>query len=122
MFETLSDKLAGTFDRLRGRGRLDEADVAEALREVRLAMLDADVALPVVKDFVATVRERAATAEVMDSVTPGQQVIKIVNDALVEQLGGAGAVPLNLNAPPPVPVLMVGLQGSGKTTTAGKLG
>jgi len=122
MFETLSGKLSGTFDRLRGRGRLDEADVAEALREVRLAMLDADVALPVVKDFIATVRARAASAEVMESVTPGQQVIKIVNDALVEQLGGAGAVPLNLNIPPPVPILMVGLQGSGKTTTAGKLG
>ena len=122
MFETLSGKLSGTFDRLRGRGRLDEADVAEALREVRLAMLDADVALPVVKDFIATVRARAASAEVMESVTPGQQVIKIVNDALIEQLGGAGAVPLNLNLPPPVPILMVGLQGSGKTTTAGKLG
>ena len=122
MFENLSDKLSGTFDRLRGRGRLDEADVAEALREVRLAMLDADVALPVVKDFIAKVRERAATAEVIDSVAPGQQVLKIVDDALVEQLGGAGAVPLNLNAVPPVPILMVGLQGSGKTTTAGKLG
>jgi signal recognition particle subunit SRP54 len=122
MFENLSDKLSGTFDRLRGRGRLDEADVAEALREVRLAMLDADVALPVVKDFIAKVRERAAGAEVIDSVAPGQQVLKIVDDALVEQLGGAGAVPLNLNAVPPVPILMVGLQGSGKTTTAGKLG
>jgi len=122
MFENLSDKLSGVFDRLRGRGRLDEADVAEALREVRLAMLDADVALSVVKDFVARVRERAAGAEVIDSVAPGQQVLKIVNDALVEQLGGAGAVPLNLNAAAPVPILMVGLQGSGKTTTAGKLG
>ncbi len=122
MFENLSDKLSGAFDRLRGRGRLDEADVAEALREVRLAMLDADVALPVVKDFVGKIRERAATAEVIDSVAPGQQVLKIVNDALVEQLGGAGAVPLNLAAAAPVPILMVGLQGSGKTTTAGKLG
>jgi signal recognition particle subunit SRP54 len=122
MFENLSDKLSGAFDRLRGRGRLDEADVAEALREVRLAMLDADVALPVVKDFVSKVRERASSAEVIDSVAPGQQVLKIVNDALVEQLGGAGAVPLNLNAAAPVPILMVGLQGSGKTTTAGKLG
>jgi signal recognition particle subunit SRP54 len=122
MFENLSDKFSGAFDRLRARGRLDEADVGEALREVRLAMLDADVALPVVKDFVAKVRERAASAEVIDSVAPGQQVLKIVNDALVEQLGGAGAVTLNLNAPPPVPILMVGLQGSGKTTTAGKLG
>ncbi|ABI62508.1 signal recognition particle protein [Granulibacter bethesdensis] len=121
MFDTLSGKLTGVFDKLRGRGALNEADVAEALREVRLAMLDADVALPVVKDFIASVRERAAGAEVIDSVAPGQQVMKIVHDALIEQLGGAGAVPLNLNAVAPVPVLMVGLQGSGKTTTSGKL-
>jgi signal recognition particle subunit SRP54 len=121
MFDALSGKLSGVFDRLRGRGTLNEADVAEALREVRLAMLDADVALPVVKDFITRVRDRAATAEVIDSVAPGQQVIKIVNDALVEALGGAGAVPLNLNVQAPVPILMVGLQGSGKTTTSGKL-
>ncbi|APH54906.1 Signal recognition particle, subunit ffh/srp54 [Granulibacter bethesdensis] len=121
MFDTLSGKLTGVFDKLRGRGALNEADVAEALREVRLAMLDADVALSVVKDFIASVRERAAGAEVIDSVAPGQQVMKIVHDALIEQLGGAGAVPLNLNAVAPVPVLMVGLQGSGKTTTSGKL-
>jgi signal recognition particle subunit SRP54 len=121
MFDALSGKLTGVFDRLRGRGTLNEADVAEALREVRLAMLDADVALPVVKDFITRVRGRAATAEVIDSVAPGQQVIKIVNDALVEALGGAGAVPLNLNVQAPVPILMVGLQGSGKTTTSGKL-
>ncbi len=122
MFESLSDKLSGVFDRLRGRGTLAEADVVEALREVRLAMLDADVALPVVRDFVAKVRERAVGTEVLGSVTPGQQIVKIVNDALVEQLGGAGAVPLNLNAVAPIPILMVGLQGSGKTTTSGKLG
>lgn len=122
MFEALSDKLSGVFDRLRGRGTLGEADVAEALREVRLALLDADVALPVVRDFIARVRERAVGAEVLESVTPGQQIVKIVNDALVEQLGGAGAVPVNLNAAAPIPILMVGLQGSGKTTTAGKLG
>jgi signal recognition particle subunit SRP54 len=121
MFDSLSGKLGGVFDRLRGRGVLDPADVAEALREVRLAMLDADVALPVVRDFIAAVRERAAGAEVIDSVAPGQQIIKIVNDAMIEQLGGAGAVPLNLNAAAPVPILLVGLQGSGKTTTAGKL-
>ncbi len=121
MFDTLSDKLSGAFDRLRSRGTLNEADITEALREVRLAMLDADVALPVVRDFAARVRERAMSAEVMDSVAPGQQVIKIVQDVLVEELGGAGAVPLNLNAAAPVPILMVGLQGSGKTTTAGKL-
>ncbi len=121
MFDTLSGKLNLAFDRMRGRGVLDQADVAEALREIRLALLDADVALPVVKDFIARVRERAASAEVMDSVTPGQQVIKIVNDAMIAALGGAGAVPLNLSAAPPVPILMVGLQGSGKTTTSGKL-
>ena len=121
MFEALSDKLSGVFDKLRRRGALSEADVTEALREVRLALLDADVALPVVRDFIAKVRERAIGAEVLRSVTPGQQVVKIVNDALVDALGGAGAVELNLNAVPPVPILMVGLQGSGKTTTAGKL-
>jgi signal recognition particle subunit SRP54 len=121
MFDALSGKLNLAFDRLRGRGALDQEDVAEALREVRLALLDADVALPVVKDFIASVRARAATAEVIDSVTPGQQVIKIVNDAMIAALGGAGAVPLNLAAAAPVPILMVGLQGSGKTTTSGKL-
>ena len=122
MFEALSDKLTGVFDRLRRRGALSEADVTEALREVRLALLDADVALPVVKDFIASVRERAVGQEVMASVSPGQQVVKIVNDVMIEALGGAGAVPLNLNAASPIPILMVGLQGSGKTTTSGKLG
>ncbi len=121
MFDALSDKLTGIFDGLRKRGALSEGDVTEALREVRLAMLDADVALPVVKDFVAKVRERAIGAEVLSAVSPGQQVAKIVNDVLVEALGGAGAVPLNLASAPPVPILMVGLQGSGKTTTSGKL-
>jgi signal recognition particle subunit SRP54 len=121
MFDALSDKFTGIFDGLRKRGALTEADVGEALREVRLAMLDADVALPVVKDFIARVRERAVGAEVLGAVSPGQQVAKIVNDALVEALGGEGAVPLNLAAAPPVPILMVGLQGSGKTTTSGKL-
>ena len=122
MFDSLSGKMTGVFDRLRTRGALSEADVAEAMREVRLAMLDSDVALPVVKDFINRVRERAIGAEVLESISPGQAVAKIVNDALVEALGGAGAVPLNLNAAAPVPILMVGLQGSGKTTTAGKLG
>jgi signal recognition particle subunit SRP54 len=122
VFETLTSKLSGVFDGLRGRGSLNEIDVAEALREVRLALLDADVALPVVKDFIAKVRERAVGAEVLASVSPGQQVVKIVNDVMIEALGGEGAVPLNLNAAAPVPILMVGLQGSGKTTTSGKLG
>jgi signal recognition particle subunit SRP54 len=122
VFEALSGKLTGVFDRLRRRGALNETDVMEALREVRLALLDADVALPVVKDFVAKVRDRAVGQEVLDSVSPGQQVVKIVNDVMIEALGGEGAVPLNLNAVAPIPILMVGLQGSGKTTTSGKLG
>jgi signal recognition particle subunit SRP54 len=121
VFEALSDKLSGVFDRLRTRGSLSEADITEALREVRLALLDADVALPVVRDFIAKVRERAVGAEVLSSVTPGQQVVKIVNDVMIEALGGEGAVLINLNAAAPVPILMVGLQGSGKTTTAGKI-
>jgi len=121
VFDALSEKLSGVFDRLRRRGALSEGDVAEAMREVRLALLDADVALPVVKDFIAKVRERAVGAEVLKSVTPGQQIVKIVHDALIDALGGEGAVGLELNAVAPVPILMVGLQGSGKTTTAGKL-
>ncbi len=121
MFDTLSGKLSGVFDRLRSRGALNEADVSDALREVRLALLEADVALPVVRDFINTVRERSLGTEVLESVSPGQLVIKIVNDVLIEALGGAGAVPLNLNVTAPVPILMVGLQGSGKTTTSGKL-
>ncbi len=122
MFDALTSKLSTVFDGLRRRGALNETDVLEALREVRLALLDADVALPVVKDFVTRVRERAIGQEVIDSVSPGQQVVKIVNDVLIEQLGGAGVVALNLNAVAPIPILMVGLQGSGKTTTSGKLG
>ncbi len=122
MFDALTGKLSSVFDGLRRRGALSETDVNEALREVRLALLDADVAVPVVKDFIAKVRERAIGQEVLDSVSPGQQVVKIVNDVMIEQLGGAGAVPLNLNAAAPIPILMVGLQGSGKTTTSGKLG
>jgi signal recognition particle subunit SRP54 len=122
LFDALTGKLSSVFDGLRRRGALSETDVNEALREVRLALLDADVAVPVVKDFIAKVRERAIGQEVLDSVSPGQQVVKIVNDVMIEQLGGAGAVPLNLNAAAPIPILMVGLQGSGKTTTSGKLG
>ena len=122
MFESLSNRLSSVFDRLRGRGALSETEVLEAMREVRLALLEADVALPVVKEFITKVRDRAVGAEVTRSVTPGQQVVKIVNDVLIESLGGEGAVPLNLNVPAPVPILMVGLQGSGKTTTAGKIG
>ena len=120
MFDALSGKLTGIFDRLKRRGALSESDVSEALREVRIALLEAAVALPVVKDFIAKVREGAIGEAVLKSVTPGQQVVKIVNDALVEMLGPA-APGLNLAASPPVIVLMLGLQGSGKTTTAGKI-
>src|SRR5882672_8326578 len=121
MFETLSNRLSDVFDRLRKRGALSEEDVAAALREIRIALLEADVALPVVKDFVNAVRERAVGQEVLRSVTPAQMVVKIVHDHLVETLGGAGESGLNLNAVPPVVVMMVGLQGSGKTTSAAKI-
>lgn len=121
MFDALSGKLGDVFDRLRRRGALSESDVMEAMREIRLALLEADVALPVVRDFIAKVRLQAVGAEVLRSVSPGQQVVKIVHDALVEALGGEGAAALNLNAVAPIPFLMVGLQGSGKTTTSGKI-
>ena len=171
MFDGLSGRLGGIFDKLRGRGSLNEADVKEAMREVRVALLEADVALPVVKDFIAKAGERAVGQEVLRSVTPGQQVVKIVHDSLVEMLGGEPEKPaapetpapakpallpglggaaqpapafdlpipepaaeapkadtpkvdeseLNLRAEPPVPILMVGLQGSGKTTTTAKI-
>jgi signal recognition particle subunit SRP54 len=121
VFESLTGKLSGVFDRLRSRGVLNETDVMEALREIRLALLDADVALPVVRDFITKVRERAVGQEVIGSVSPGQQVVKIVNDVMIAALGGEGVVPINLAAVAPVPILMVGLQGSGKTTTSGKL-
>ncbi len=119
MFESLSSRLIGTFDRLRGKGALSQADVDAALREVRVALLEADVALDVVKDFVGKVALRAVGEEVVKSITPGQMVVKIVHDAMVETLGAAAD--LNLNAVPPVPILMVGLQGSGKTTTSAKI-
>src|SRR6266403_2029218 len=125
MFDSLSDRLNDVFDRLRGRGALGEDDVTAALREIRIALLEADVALPVVRDFVAAVRERATGQEVLRSVTPGQMVVKIVHDHLVEMLGGAAAPSrgdgLDLNAAAPVGILLVGLQGSGKTTTAAKI-
>ncbi|CAK0747116.1 signal recognition particle protein component [Azospirillaceae bacterium] len=120
MFDGLTGRLGDIFDRLRRRGTLGEDDVNAALREVRVALLEADVALSVVKDFIAGVKERAVGQEVLRSVTPGQQVIKIVHDHLVETLGGSSES-INLNAAPPIPVLMVGLQGSGKTTTTAKI-
>jgi signal recognition particle subunit SRP54 len=127
MFDGLSERLGDIFDRLKRRGALSEEEVGAAMREVRIALLEADVALPVVKDFVARVKERAVGQEVLRSVKPGQQVIKIVHDNLVEMLGGKPEDPkagphLDLRASPPMPVLLVGLQGSGKTTTAAKIG
>ncbi|MBO9498655.1 MAG: signal recognition particle protein [Novosphingobium sp.] len=121
MFESLSDRLGGVFDRLRGRGALREDDVREAMREVRVALLEADVALPVVRRFIDAVTEKAIGQEVLRSVTPGQQVVKIVHDELVEMLGGAGESPLEIGVAPPAIVMMVGLQGSGKTTTTAKI-
>src|SRR5438045_6793102 len=130
MFDSLSDRLNDVFDRLRRRGALSEDDVGAALREIRIALLEADVALPVVRDFVNGVREKAVGQDVIRSVTPGQMVVKIVHDHLVEILGGNepargrapnGAGGLDLNATAPVAVMLVGLQGSGKTTTAGNI-
>src|SRR5918994_202736 len=124
MFDTLSDRLTGVFDRLRGRGALNEADVREAMREVRIALLEADVALPVARRFIDAVTEKAIGQDVLRSVTPGQQVVKIVHDELVEMLGGGDgsvAADLNLAAKPPVVVRMAGLQGWGKTPTTAKL-
>ncbi len=120
MFDNLQQRLGATFDKLRGRGALSEADVDEGLREIRVALLEADVALPVVKDFIEKVRPHAVGESVIRSVTPGQQVVKIVHDQLVETLGAQNES-LALGAPP-APILMVGLQGSGKTTTSAKLG
>jgi signal recognition particle subunit SRP54 len=120
MFESLSDRLGGVFDRLRGRGALNESDVREAMREVRVALLEADVALPVVRSFIDSVTDKAVGQSVLKSITPGQQVVKIVNDALVEMLGSE-ASELELAVAPPAIVMMVGLQGSGKTTTTAKI-
>ncbi len=120
MFESLSERLGGVFDRLRGRGALGESDVREAMREVRIALLEADVALPVVRTFVDKVTGQAVGQSVLKSITPGQQVVKIVSDALTEMLG-ADAVDLELGVVPPAIVMMVGLQGSGKTTTTAKI-
>ena len=123
MFENLSQKLGGVFDSLTGRGVLKEEDVKRAMREIRIALLEADVALPVAKDFIEKVKDAAVGEEVLKSVQPGQQVVKIVHEVLVETLSaGDGEEALNLSAKPPVPILMVGLQGGGKTTTTAKLG
>jgi len=120
LFDSLTTRLGDVFDRLRKRGALSEADVTAALREVRVALLEADVALPVVKDFVNAVRDKAIGQDVVRSVSPGQMVIKIVHDHLVEVLGSE-QVELSLASVPPVAIMMVGLQGSGKTTTSAKI-
>lgn len=120
MFDTLTDRIGDVFERLRRRGALSEADVTAALRELRIALLEADVALPVVKRLVEEVTAKAKGTEILRSVTPGQMVVKLVHDHLVDMLGGE-AIALNLAAPPPAVILMVGLQGSGKTTTTAKI-
>ncbi len=121
MFDNLSDRLTKVLKDLRGHGRLSEENIAGALREVRMALLEADVALPVVKDFIEHVKDKAVSREVMTSLTPGQAVIKIVNDELVRLMGESNAT-LNLNTRPPAIIMMAGLQGAGKTTTVAKLG
>jgi signal recognition particle subunit SRP54 len=120
MFQNLTDRLTGTIKRLRGQGRLSEDNIRESLREVRMALLEADVALPVVKEFTEKVRERAVGQEVLQSLSPGQALVKIVNDELVSLMGDA-CDELQLNVQPPAVVLMAGLQGSGKTTSTAKL-
>ncbi|MBE9476736.1 MAG: signal recognition particle receptor subunit alpha, partial [Proteobacteria bacterium] len=118
MFENLSDRLSGVFDKLTRKGALSDEDVSVALREVRVALLEADVSLPVARDFVKAIQEKAAGQNVTKSVTPGQQVVKIVHDELVHFLSGEDANAGTLKVDnPPAPILMVGLQGGGKTTT-----
>src|SRR5438552_9100366 len=120
MFDSLSARLQGIFDRLGGRGRLTPENIQEAMREVRVALLEADVNFKVVRTFIDRVRERAVGQDVLTSLTPGQQVVKIVHDELVELLGGSGHR-LAMASHPPTIVMLIGLQGSGKTTTAAKL-
>jgi len=122
MFDNLSEKLESVFKKLRGQGVMTEDNVRDALREVRLALLEADVNFKVVKDFVESVRSKAIGVEVLQSLSPGQQIIRIVHDELITVMGGEGDNLLNLAAKPPVAIMMVGLQGAGKTTTCGKLG
>src|SRR3954453_13730888 len=121
MFDTLSDRLETVFKSLRGKGRLSEADIDATAREIRIALLEADVALPVVREFIAALKERARGAEVSQALNPAQQVIKIVNEELVTILGGE-ARPIQFAKTAPTVILLAGLQGAGKTTLAGKLG
>lgn len=120
VFESLSDKLQNTLSKLRGKGKLTEKDVDAAMREVKLALLEADVNFKVVKDFIKKIKERSIGSEVMESLTPGQQVVKIVNEELTD-LMGTGESKINYSSKPPTVILMCGLQGAGKTTTSGKL-
>ncbi len=120
MFENLSEKLQNTLKRLRGKGRLNEADINEAMREVRVALLEADVNFKVVRDFVGRIKEKAMGAEILESLTPGQQVVKIVYDELVDMIGGTQSK-LTVSSKIPTIIMLVGLQGAGKTTAAGKL-
>ncbi|MFQ7261074.1 MAG: signal recognition particle receptor subunit alpha, partial [Christensenellales bacterium] len=119
-FENLSEKLQAVFKQLRGKGKLTEKDVKEAMREVKLALLEADVNFKIVKQFINKVNERAVGSEVLESLTPGQQVIKIVNEELIELMGSSQSK-LTFSSKPPTVYMMVGLQGAGKTTTSGKL-
>lgn len=119
-FEGLTEKLTSVFSKLRGKGHLTQADVKEAMREIRLALLEADVSYKVVKDFISTVTERAIGEDVLESLTPAQMVIKIVNEELTALMGGEAAR-LTIASKPPTIVMMVGLQGAGKTTNAAKL-
>ena len=119
-FESLTEKLSATFKRLRGKGRLSEADVKQAMKEIKMALLEADVNFKVVKNFVATVSERAVGADVMESLTPAQMIVKIVNEELTA-LMGSGDSKLAISSTPPTVVMLVGLQGAGKTTNGAKL-
>ncbi|MCK5231345.1 MAG: signal recognition particle receptor subunit alpha, partial [Desulfobulbaceae bacterium] len=120
MFENLSDRLNDVFKKLRGHGKLSEENIKEAMREVRMALLEADVNFKVVKEFIAVITEKAVGRDVLESLSPGQQVVKVVHEELIELLGGQGEE-LKLTGPSPAIIMLVGLQGSGKTTTAGKL-
>ncbi len=120
MFENLTEKLDGIFRKLKGRGRLDEENIQSALKEIRMALLEADVNFRVVRDFIEDIRKRAVGQEVLDSITPGQQVVKIVHDRLVELMGGVSSQ-LKFGSRIPAPIMLAGLQGCGKTTTAVKL-
>ena len=120
VFEGLAEKLQNTFKKLKGKGKLTEKDVTEAMREVKMALLEADVNFKVVKDFVNRVKERAVGGDVLESLTPGQQVVKIVNEELTELMGGTQSK-MTFASKPPTIVMLVGLQGAGKTTTSGKL-